>query len=442
MFVTTAVENGHLGEKTDTEKLPNGNASQRVGQRPSWMASRTARSEVGGRGGATQRSGGRSEIVMAAAMQDHFLRNLNVSLPGMAPRRRKPAAATSRPENIAPLDAKDKSAQEAAKQLSLAQKLGLVPLPPAKLTQEEWQQVAAQSRQRDDSTRECPICMDTFRTEAQVILSCSHVFHAACLASFERFAGKASCPLCRSANYEKRLFEEGRKNWELLCARKVQAVWRGHCGRKIWNHLLDTVVPSDPAKRRDFFARRMGKLTFKLLSALDDNADDIDALFAESERALAASREVFNPSPPQISAARAAAAAPRDTLAETSTADRWAALRLDLEGSGVPASSGQPGSAAMQEEERDAVDWGEVEAAALCRNEQDCAICLGDLGGPDKRKALTSCSHLFHAVCLASFERFASAVSADRHRQNLEDEPKPDCPKCPCCRADYTKRLY
>merc|ERR1711971_58828 len=45
----------------------------------------------------------------------------------------------------------------------------------------------------------------------------------------------------------------GRKNWELLCARKVQAVWRGHCGRKIWNHLLDTVVPSDPAKRRDFF---------------------------------------------------------------------------------------------------------------------------------------------------------------------------------------------
>ena len=69
---------------------------------------------------------------MAAAMQDHFLRNLNVSLPGMAPRRRKPAAAASRPENIAPLDAKDKSAQEAAKQLSLAQKLGLVPLPPVR----------------------------------------------------------------------------------------------------------------------------------------------------------------------------------------------------------------------------------------------------------------------------------------------------------------------
>jgi len=34
---------------------------------------------------------------------------------------------------------------------------------------------------------------------------------------------------------------------------------------KIWNHLLDTVVPTDPAKKRDFFARRMGKLTTKLL---------------------------------------------------------------------------------------------------------------------------------------------------------------------------------
>ena len=284
-------------------------------------------------------------------------------------------------------------------------------------------------RQREDSCNECAICMDRFRAESQVILSCSHVFHQACLASFERFSGRATCPLCRSVDYEKRLFEEGRKNWEYLCTLKLQAVWRGHCGRKIWNHLLDTVVPTDPSKRRDFFARRMSKLTAKLLSAIDDKDDDLARLFAESDQALSVSRQVFNSGQQSSGSVRA--------LVETSTADRWAALRLEMEQSTAhPAVDDDAGG------NDDTVDWDKVEAAALSRDEQDCAICLGDLGGPGKQKALTSCSHLFHAQCLSSFERFATAISADRHRQTLESEPKPECPKCPCCRSGYSKRLY
>jgi len=274
--------------------------------------------------------------------------------------------------------------------------------------------------------------MDTFRAETQVILSCSHVFHQTCLTSFERFSGRATCPLCRSADYEKRLFEEGRKNWELLCTRKLQAVWRGHCGRKIWNYLLDTVVPTDPAKKRDFFVRRMGKLSTKLLSAMDNNADDLEALFSESDQALLVSRQVFNNATEPSS--RTVQSPP-----ETSTADRWAALRLDMEG---PAALPALPSPSAAQGEHDTIDWDKVETAALTRNEQDCAICLGDLGGPDKQKALTSCSHLFHAQCLASFERFATAVSADRHRQTLAAEPTPQCPTCPCCRSEYQKRLY
>jgi hypothetical protein len=342
----------------------------------------------------------------------------------------KRRAATKRPEAVVPIDARDPTPEELAKELSLAQKLGLVPLPPAKLSHDQWQQVAEQSRRRDDSCHECAICMETFRAEKQVILSCSHVFHQACLASFERFSGRATCPLCRSADYEKRLFEEGRRNWELLCALKLQAVWRGHCGRKVWNHILDTVVPTDPMKRRDFFARRMGKLTSKLLCALDTNTDELEELFAESERALCVSRQVFN--------AAEASSGRSHADVETSTADRWAALRQDLEGPHAP----QAPQSDFGHDGQDELDWPKVEAAALTRDEQCCAICLGDLGGPDKRKALTSCSHLFHAQCLESFERFATAVSADTHRRALEADPTPDLPKCPCCRSDYTKRLY
>lgn len=272
--------------------------------------------------------------------------------------------------------------------------------------------------------------METFRAETQVILSCSHVFHQACLASFERFSGRASCPLCRAADYEKRLFEEGRKNWEILCANKLQAVWRGHCGRKIWNHLLDTVVPSDPIKKRDFFARRMLKLTGKLLRALDDNSDELAALFAESEQALSVSRQVFNAAP---------SCTPEQAACETGTADRWAALRREME---RPAARPGQLDTSPPPDNQDRVDWSKAEAAALTRDEQCCAICLADLGGLEKKKALTSCSHLFHAQCLESFERFATAVSADAHRHALSAEPAGHLPKCPCCRSDYSKRLY
>jgi hypothetical protein len=289
------------------------------------------------------------------------------------------------------------------------------------------------SGRRRDSCHECAICMETFRAETQVILSCSHVFHQACLSSFERFSGRASCPLCRAADYEKRLFEEGRKNWELLCTKKLQAVWRGHCGRKIWNHLLDTVVPLDPVKKRDFFARRMGKLTSKVLEALDDNSDELAALFAESERALSVSRQVFNAAGPSGAQSQAAG----DT--STDTADRWAALRQEIE---TPAAHPAQPEASRGPECDDSIDWAKAEAAALTRDEQCCAICLGDLGGPDKKKALTSCSHLFHSQCLESFERFATAVSADAHRQALAAEPALHLPKCPCCRSEYSKRLY
>lgn len=42
-----------------------------------------------------------------------------------------------------------------------------------------------------------------------VLLSCSHIFHEACLSSFERFTKKdiLSCPICRSLGYGKRILK-------------------------------------------------------------------------------------------------------------------------------------------------------------------------------------------------------------------------------------------
>ena len=61
-------------------------------------------------------------------------------------------------------------------------------------------------------TEECPICMCNFSTQAhdkkgrkraKVLLSCSHVFHEKCIATFESFNsdkdGPNTCPVCRAA---------------------------------------------------------------------------------------------------------------------------------------------------------------------------------------------------------------------------------------------------
>lgn len=52
-------------------------------------------------------------------------------------------------------------------------------MPAPKLTDEEWDAVHGSAAARDDFAQgsECPICFETFRTDEQVLLSCSHVFH-------------------------------------------------------------------------------------------------------------------------------------------------------------------------------------------------------------------------------------------------------------------------
>ncbi|KAH8071826.1 ubiquitin-protein transferase [Aureococcus anophagefferens] len=56
--------------------------------------------------------------------------------------------------------------------------------------------------------------------------------------------------------------------------------------------------------------------------------------------------------------------------------------------------------------------------------EAACAICMGPLA--ERERVLLSCSHVFHARCVAALERF-----------NLEAAHL-----CPCCRAPYASRDY
>ncbi|PIK46146.1 hypothetical protein BSL78_16994, partial [Apostichopus japonicus] len=92
------------------------------------------------------------------------------------------------------------------KPLTLAQKFGLVDAPAQPLSDGEWKTLKMRSIERDGSALPCVICKEDFGLQPQVLLSCSHVFHKNCLAAFERFTGKKTCPMCRKSSIKQGSF--------------------------------------------------------------------------------------------------------------------------------------------------------------------------------------------------------------------------------------------
>nr|KAF6419304.1 ring finger protein 32 [Rousettus aegyptiacus] len=206
--------------------------------------------------------------------------------------------------------------------LTLAQKLGLFEPPPLPLSSDEWGKVKQRSVSQGDSTQPCPICKEEFELRPQVLLSCSHVFHRACLQAFEKFTNKKTCPLCRRNQYQTRVIHDGARLFKAKCATRIQACWRGHVVRKWYRDLRRTLPPTDAKLRRKFFEEKGGRvntlvsnlLTSRWITWRGLRADrvhlptsfteishrllcsyhtDIDELFAEIDHCLAVNRSVL-----------------------------------------------------------------------------------------------------------------------------------------------------
>jgi hypothetical protein len=134
--------------------------------------------------------------------------------------------------------------------LSLAQKRGLVDVPAElkPLTAEEWSEVEQTAASRNEC--HCPICMVGFNQGCEVLLSCSHMFHRSCIASFEKFVKIPNekkhqlksfsfvCPLCRATNYQKRMTTKGSAAYRRSCAVVLQAIVRGRLARLLFRQKL------------------------------------------------------------------------------------------------------------------------------------------------------------------------------------------------------------
>lgn len=141
-----------------------------------------------------------------------------------------------------------------------------------------------ESQQRQDSYYPCAICHEHFGKQPQVLLSCSHVFHKACIAAYEKFAHTKTCPLCRTQEYRKRLITDGEEAGRHLSACRIQAIWRGHKARKLFFHML---LDQDPAMRRQYQYGIVKSVSDRYLRATESNARHLDQFFDQLDRARA-----------------------------------------------------------------------------------------------------------------------------------------------------------
>ncbi|XP_019386107.1 PREDICTED: RING finger protein 32 isoform X1 [Crocodylus porosus] len=273
-------------------------------------------------------------------------------------------------------------------QLTLAQKLGLVEPPSMPLTTEEWEKVKQRSINQGDSVQPCAICREEFALQLQVLLSCSHVFHKACLKAFEKFAGKKTCPLCRKKQYQTRVIYDGARLFKVRCATRIQACWRGYIVRKWYQNLRKTVPPKDKKLRKKFFEEKFQEISSRLLSSYDTN---IDEFFSEIDSSVATSRNILQ----QLQ-------------------EKFAPLICEA-------------------------DWEKIQMQAFRQEIFECPICIMPLhhahppgifsdNGNDqftRQTVLLSCSHMFHHTCLQTFEDFSLG---ERHI-------------CPLCRSCYQKKV-
>eukprot|EP00658_Telonema_sp_P-2_P053362 TRINITY_DN4186_c0_g1_i2.p2 TRINITY_DN4186_c0_g1~~TRINITY_DN4186_c0_g1_i2.p2 ORF type:complete len:113 (+),score=12.98 TRINITY_DN4186_c0_g1_i2:436-774(+) len=79
--------------------------------------------------------------------------------------------------------------------------------------EQDWDAITQQALDRGIS--DCAICLGNVETcrhtgaRQVTVLSCSHMFHSACISSFERFSTSEDpvCPICRSSYEKKELGE-------------------------------------------------------------------------------------------------------------------------------------------------------------------------------------------------------------------------------------------
>lgn len=96
------------------------------------------------------------------------------------------------------------------------------------LTDGDWEEI--RKRSWPFTKQGCLICGHSFSSRPQLLLSCSHVFHANCLRNYNFLTQTRNCPLCKGlAVYHKEIkrIYDGENYFRTVCVIRLQALVRG-----------------------------------------------------------------------------------------------------------------------------------------------------------------------------------------------------------------------
>eukprot|EP01032_Pedospumella_encystans_P007574 gene7574-9073_t len=381
---------------------------------------------------------------------------------------------------------------------TLAQRRGLVPIAPpqAPLTPFDWA-VIENSRSDPDSC--CPICMEGFKQGHEVLLSCSHIFHRACLRSFENFMkdSEFSCPICRTKNYQKKITHIGSLAFQKVCVLKLQRLFRGYTARKQFRTRLrafyratapggstgTAIDAGQKQRRKQYYESEITSISNKLDQNLNKRSNQVDTMLRSMDRTIEesqqldvlfeqmlASRQQQNQSLAQVQGQLASTQGMLQTQLAAPPLNLHSVIGMSQELKEEYDESAHLEYADECEEycQESHTLWKDIYNTALKRFPCDCAICMLPVGNvttnantnastnastniataftpripeadndniiakhhksyANKREIILSCSHVFHAKCIANFERFLRATKTR---------------VCPVCRSEYSKKNF
>jgi len=333
---------------------------------------------------------------------------------------------------------------------TLAQRRGLAPanakaLPP--VSPLEWAAMESALRKRNDAF--CPICMEAFKGE-EVLLSCSHLFHRACLQIFEKFMarGVRTCPICRTCDYQKKLTRVGSEAHAEVCCKQIQGLYRGYVARKVYRFELKSYYKKGAGAgseaRKRFFERELKLLGDSLLKethardrGLNDVVRGIDRTLDEGREldvlfdTMLAQRQVAREQNPHVFGldARSTADEEEGRYDYALYGDNASADMLDQAEQKADSASGTEGNTTDSLKAAPlpvlcSDDWLYALRRAKVRGLGECAICMAPNKGM-RNVCILSCSHIFHSQCIVNFEKFVVNTKGRG---------------CPVCRANFIAR--
>ena len=228
-----------------------------------------------------------------------------------------------------------------------------------------WKEIGDRAKPRTGKDAACAICREEFKTNAtsrgQVLTSCAHCFHDACLKSFEQFLASISeerrCPCCRRG-YRKIRIDEAKKEVVTEAAVTIQSAFRGFLVR-------NTLGPTNEIARKSWMAGKLRALRKRVERSAEKRRGDtlVDEDFSEA-------------------------------------------------------------SSSDEECDAD-IDWNATISKSLSYEDEDCSICARRFASAScvssstarsraaTKVAFLSCSHRFHKNCIKTFEKHLKSLGRD-----------------------------